>query len=119
MKIVSQWTQTNIAPENEARETDDIVKRAITREEVTKRLNRHRHVINQYWTCWKQDYFTSLREHQRTDGTTNQMIREGDVVIVQGDFAPRLRWNLGVIHSLITGNDGFSRDAHVKKQMDY
>ena len=100
-------------PAYDTSDADDIVGRIRTRDDATRRVNQHRRVIDQYWTCWRRDYLTSLRERQQTRGAAEQTIRVGDVVILHDDFSPRLRWNMGVVQELIQDNDGLTRAAHV------
>ena len=85
-----------------------------SRDDVRQREKRRELLIDHYWQRWKHEYLTSLREYQRSNGTNKQMIRVGDVVIVQDDFIPRLQWNLAVVDELLTGNDGFSRAARIR-----
>ena len=60
------------------------------------------------------EYLTALREFHRTTGSNNvQRIKEGEVVLIHDD-GPRLRWRLGLVDSLITGNDGLVRAANVR-----
>ena len=59
------------------------------------------------------EYLTALREFHRTNGSNNvQKIKEGVVLI--HDDGPRLHWRLGLVDSLITGNDGLVRAANVR-----
>ena len=52
------------------------------------------------------EYLTALREFYQKTGSNNvQKIKEGKVVLIHDD-GPRLRWRLGLVDSLITGNDG-------------
>ena len=95
-------------------DADDIIGRNLTRDNGARRFDQHRRVIDQYWACWKREYLTSLREHHKTGGTTEQTIRVGDVVIVHDEFSSRLRWKMGVVQELIPCNDGLSSAAHVK-----
>ena len=42
-----------------------------------------------------------------------QRVKVGDVVLIHND-GPRIHWRLGVVHSLIQGNDGLFRAVNVK-----
>ena len=63
---------------------------------------------------WRMEYLTALREFYQKTGSNNvQKIKEGKVVLIHDD-GPRLRWRLGLVDSLITGNDGLVRTANVQ-----
>ena len=64
------------------------------------------------WKRWKREYFTSLREFQRTPGRILKFIKRGDVVEIHDD-QPCLMWKLAVVEDLIIGTDGLVRAAHI------
>ena len=59
------------------------------------------------------EYLTGVREFHRAHGRNNQTVNVGDVVQIQDDN-PRVRWKLGVIQGLITGNDGLVRAVELR-----
>ena len=80
---------------------------------MRKQVDRHRQLIGHFWSCWKREYLTSLREFNKITGHNKQAIRKGDVVIIHDD-KPRLQWKLAVVEDLIKGNDGLIRAAHIR-----
>lgn len=64
-------------------------------------LNGNRH----FWTQWKQEYFTALRETHKVTGNNEQRVKIGDVVLVHDD-TPRIRWKLAVIEGVNKEADG-------------
>ena len=41
-------------------------------------------------------------------------LKEGDVVIIQGDENNRAHWNLGIINKMLPGNDGIVRAVRLR-----
>ena len=62
-------------------------------------------LIQQFWTRWRQEYLTSLREFHRTTGNNESRVKVGDVVLVHDD-GPRIKWKLAVVEELLPGRDG-------------
>jgi len=68
----------------------------------------------QFWSRWKREYLTSLREtHNVSSGTNKERIKVGDVVIVHEDV-PRLKWQLAVVTELQQGKDNAVRSAIIR-----
>ena len=78
-----------------------------------RRVDKQAHLIEQFWTRWKREYLTSLREFNKISGHNKQAIKLGDVVIVHDD-KPRMQWRLVVVEKLITGKDNLVRAAHIR-----
>ena len=76
-------------------------------------VTHHNHLLQSFWTRWKRDYLTSLREFHRKSGCKSQSTKIGDVVVVHDD-QPRLMWKLAVVEDLIIGNDGLVQAAHIR-----
>ena len=70
-------------------------------------------LLNKFWTRWRNEYLTSLREHHTISGNNKQTVTVGDVVQVH-DETPRSKWKLAKIEELIVGNDGFTRAAKIR-----
>jgi transposase InsO family protein len=81
--------------------------------EITKRAQIQALILQHFWSRWKAEYLTSLREFHKTTGKNNQTIRVGEVVLIHDD-SPRIKWKLAVIEDLITGNDGLIRAANLR-----
>jgi len=85
----------------------------VSESRMRKQLTNHARLLQHFQTRWKREYLTSLREFHKTSGMNIQNVQIGDVVLIHDD-GPRLHWRLGVIDSLIQGNDGFVRSANVR-----
>ena len=71
-----------------------------------------------FWSRWKREYLTSLRETHTTSGGSNkEVIKVGDIILIHDD-CPRLKWRLAVIQELERGNDGFVRSAIICTDKD-
>ena len=81
--------------------------------EVNRRARLLSALLSQFWSRWRHEYLTSLREHHRASGNNAQQIQQGDVVLVHDD-APRISWKLAVVEELLRGNDGLVRAANIR-----
>ncbi|XP_045174518.2 uncharacterized protein LOC123535831 [Mercenaria mercenaria] len=72
--------------------------------------------LEHFWSRWKHEYLTSLREFHRTSGNHGDTVTIGDVVQIHDTSLPRNRWSLGVIEDVIVGNDGLIRAARVRSR---
>ena len=61
----------------------------------------------------EKEYLTSLREFHKASGINIQNVKAGDVVLIHND-GHRLHWRLGIVDSLIQGNDGLVRAVNVR-----
>ena len=80
---------------------------------MRKQLTNHTRLLQSFQLRWRREYLTALREFHRTTGSNNQRIKIGEVVLIHDD-GPRIHWRLGVVESLITGNDGLVKAANVR-----
>ena len=58
------------------------------------RWRRVQFLANLFWTRWRREFLPSLQERRRWQATEPN-VRDGDVVIVVDDAAPRGRWPMG------------------------
>ena len=84
-----------------------------SRPELTRRLKLQSQLLKHFWSRWRHDYLTSLREFHKVTGNNSQQVSVGDVVVVHSE-GPRLSWRLAVVKQLIKGNDGMIRAAHIR-----
>ena len=56
-----------------------------SRLELTRRLKLQSQLLEHFWSRWKHDYLTSLREFHRVTGNNSQEISVGDVVLVHNE----------------------------------
>ena len=80
---------------------------------MRKQLTNHTRLLQNFQTRWRREYLTALREFHRITGSNNQHVKAGEVILIQDD-GPRIHWRLGIVDSLITGNDGLVRAANVR-----
>ena len=66
-----------------------------------------------FWTRWKLEYLTGLREFHQASGNNVQTIKPGAVVLVH-DGTPRINWRLAVVEDTISGEDGLIRAANIR-----
>ena len=68
-----------------------------------------------FWQRWSTEYLTALRErHLKTSGSKENVIKVGDIVLVEDNRVPRMKWNLAVVENLNYGNDCLVRSAEIK-----
>jgi len=81
--------------------------------DLRRRARAQAAVVRHFWTRWKREYLTALRETHKITGTNEQRIKVGDVVLIH-DETPRIKWRLAVIESLNKGADGLVRSADIR-----
>lgn len=73
--------------------------------DLRRRARAQTLIVKHFWTQWKQEYFTALRETHKVTGNNEQRVKIGDVVLVHDD-TPRIRWKLAVIEGVNKEADG-------------
>lgn len=91
--------------------TDDL-----TQKKADKLYRFKSATLQHFWTRWKHEYVTGLREFHKTSGQQGDIVAKGDIIQIHDDNLPRNRWLLGVVEDLIVGNDGQVRAARVKSR---
>jgi len=61
-----------------------------------------------FWRKWSTFYLSLLQEHEKWQGT-RQNLHPKTMVGRKKDHAPPLKWPLGTVSSVITGEDGIAR----------
>ena len=82
---------------------------------LNKRAKYLETLLSRFFTIWKREYLTSLRE--RFIGKNQKTLKtpkRGDVVIIQKEKTPRQKWKLGKITELLTGRDKIVRAVEVR-----
>ncbi|XP_053403036.1 uncharacterized protein LOC123546131 [Mercenaria mercenaria] len=72
--------------------------------------------IEHFWSRWKHEYLTSLRQFHKMSGNHGDTVTVGDVVQIHDNNLRRNRWSLGVIEDVVTGRDGLIRAAHIRSR---
>ena len=80
--------------------------------QMRKQLTNHARLLQYFQIRWKREYLTSLREFHKAFGMNMQNVKVGDVVLIHID-GPRLHWKLGIIDSLLQGNNGLVHAVNV------
>ena len=99
-------------PDDVVRVNDDDV------DEVEGHRKRYRFLTrlrDHFWTRWRREYLTDLREyHKGKERRVDVVVELGDVVLVFDEKLKRGFWKLAVVERLITGKDGVVRGATVR-----
>ncbi|XP_042147986.1 uncharacterized protein LOC121046466 [Ixodes scapularis] len=70
-----------------------------TKGELSRRWRHRQKVMDSFWRRWKKEYLLQLRSaHQSTETQINSL-KDGDVVLVHEEKAPRIQWKVGRIAS--------------------
>ena len=81
--------------------------------EIQRRAKVQALLLQHFWSRWRREYLTALREFHHTTGTNTQTVKVGDVVLIHDDV-PRIQWKLAVIERVNKGADGLIRSANVR-----
>ena len=79
---------------------------------LSKRAKYVSSLLDHWWTKWRDDYLTELREFHKLNShkrTVNPKV--GDVVLVVDDKMNRAQWKVGRITELIYSKDNNVRSA--------
>jgi len=88
-----------------------------TIEDEIKLSKREKHIErlrDYFWTIWRQEYVTALRESHKSTKQRPEIINKNDIVMIFDKSQPRHMWKLGRISELIPSKDGVVRAANVK-----
>jgi hypothetical protein len=72
-------------------------------------------LAEEFWKRWMSEYLTTLQKREKW-GKEMPNLKEGDLVLVTDEREPPLKWPIGRILKVCTGNEGASRVALVKTQ---
>ena len=81
--------------------------------DIQTRAKKQGALLQHFWTRWRQQYLTGLREFYQTSGSNIQTVKPGAIVLVH-DNTPRLYWHLAVVEDTISGADGLIRAANIR-----
>lgn len=70
-------------------------------------------LADQFWRRWRQEYLPSLQSRRKWRETQTDL-KEGDVVLLKDDQAPRNRWSMARITAVFPGKDGRVRKVELK-----
>ena len=83
--------------------------------EIERNSKRLALLLQHFWTHWRQEYLTSLREFHKTTGNNKPRAKDGDVVLVH-DEGPRIDWKRTVVEKLFPGRDDRVRAVIIHTQ---
>lgn len=78
-----------------------------------RRYERLEQIRQHYWQRWSKDYISQLQTRTKWQ-TQSQDIVLNSLVLIKDDNLPPLKWRLGRVVALFTGNDGVSRVADIR-----
>ncbi|XP_065895991.1 uncharacterized protein [Dysidea avara] len=81
--------------------------------EIQSMAKKQAALLQHFWTRWRKEYLTSLREFHRASDPNIQTVKPGAVVLVHDD-TPRISWRLAVVEDTIAGEDGLVRAANIR-----
>ena len=84
-------------------------------DKLTKRFLYLTNRLSHFWNRWRKEYITDLREYHKESSNKSVCVAKGDLVLIHEDNVKRGLWKMGVIEELITGKDGKTRGATVRK----
>ena len=97
----------HVAPENSYSDPD------FGDTDIQVRAKKQATLLQHFWTRWRLEYLTGLREFHQASGNNIQTIKPGAVVLVHDD-TPRINWHLAVVEDTISGEDGLIRAANIR-----
>ena len=83
--------------------------------EIQKKSKRFALLLQHFWSRWRHEYLTSLREFHRTTSNNIATVKVGDVVLVH-DEGSRINCKLAVLEELLPGRDGHVRAVNIRTQ---
>ncbi|XP_070074097.1 uncharacterized protein [Drosophila takahashii] len=66
-----------------------------------------------FWSRWREEYLTLLQQRSKWR-TSKPALQVNDVVLVQNDNLPPLKWPLARVMELVPGSDGVARVAVIR-----
>jgi len=81
--------------------------------EINSRAKKQAALLQHFWTRWRREYLTGLREFHHAQAPTADTVKPGSVVLVHDD-TPRINWRLAVVEDTIAGEDGLVRAANIR-----
>ena len=94
-------------------ERPDEAEMIFTRDTINQLSQHVQQIMQHFWTRWRNQYLTSLREFQRCKRRDCHNVKVGDVVLVHND-SPRNNWPLAIVDGLIIGGDGGVRAVRIQ-----
>ena len=84
-----------------------------TEDKPNRRAQQLERMLEHFWSIWRTEYLTSLRETHSSAKSKPNIISEGDIVLVYEKKQPRHMWKLGRVCEVKRSRDGAVRSAKV------
>ena len=82
-----------------------------------KRWRRVQYLANQFWLRWQKEYCAQLPKHQKWT-TPKRCIKQGDVILVGDNEAPRNQWPSAVATRTFPSSDQLGRKLQIMTAKD-
>ena len=79
--------------------------RKVDGEQLTRRWNYRRRLVNNFWNRWKTEYLMELRSAHCTSMVKPVLFKIGDLVLIHEDKLPRHMWKMGRVEEVFHGRD--------------
>ena len=91
--------------------------RSPNHKDILSSLSRREDTLEQFKTLWHEQYLLSLRENSRDVYSADWIdrIKTNDIVLIGSPVDSRPFWKLGRVQELLTGSDGRTRCARVRR----
>lgn len=73
-------------------------------------------LLNDFWIRWKNEYLLLLGSVHKRRNSRCSPLAVGDIVLINDDNLPRLKWKLGRIEEVLKGKDNVCRSCKVKTE---
>jgi len=81
--------------------------------EIQSRAKKQAALLQHFWSRWRHEYLTGLREFHQASAPNIQVVKPEAVVLVHDD-TPRINWRFAVVEDTIAGEDGLVRAANIR-----
>lgn len=73
-----------------------------------------RQLTERFWKLWQSDYINTLQQRVKWQRITKNLVRVGQLVLIQNPLLPPCKWELGRVIKCHAGSDGLVRVITVK-----
>jgi hypothetical protein len=73
-------------------------------------------LVETFWARWSKEYVTTLQAREKW-ATEKPELKEGELVLVTDENKAPLKWALGRVEKIFTGNDSVGRAVLVKTEI--
>ena len=88
-----------------------LVDSSVDDQELRSRFKCRQRQLDKFWKIWTEDYLRNLPPFR---GIPSPGVKQGALVLIQGEQYNRLTWPLGVVRKVFPGKDNLVRTVEVK-----